>query len=617
MTKVYTVPQGNAFYMCGDWNSRCSDFTDSITGIDNLPDRHVVDFQCNSYGKVFCEFLTDVSCCILNGRNTILNDYTYVSTRGLSVVDYCVVPYEMLDIFNKFKVTRTSVQMRSLTLDGFTWLKKTNANPLRGIADDGKEVAETNRRTTAQKCTHLDFMLGQNANYCPIISRNTIIKNSTSINSIWQSIRLHYGFQSTGGHFLDFNSIFLEPNERPEDLFHGNIHHHGEVPEADEELSPSLENLIVLTWLRLIHRDLPNLVKQRYGTELRSKTLASLKPEILQALDSLLDEIYSSTDAKVLRASIKDKHFDRSAKDVRLVSTKQSLYFKAFYKHFPIELSLDTGAEVSMIKASSADYIGVTIKKSSHSALQDDGVTPLNIVGECHFTLSRDVIELQLEALVVNDLDVDILAVCRRQNTHREYTSVRQFIQRNEHFCRVRLTTTVDNAPEAPDNIRDLKKTNYIDTTHTSHFSNQVSVDPDNLLSPDLKTQFNELLRKFSKVFSRNFEGYNGAIGPFEASVNMGPVQPPQRKGRMPQYSKNNLVELQNKFDELEWKGVFRKPEDVGISVEYINPSFLVKKASGGFRLVTTFAEVGRYSKPQPSLMPDVDSTHRTIAQWK
>ncbi|VDH94388.1 Hypothetical predicted protein [Mytilus galloprovincialis] len=533
----------------------------------------------------------------------------------------------------------------------------------------------------------------------------------------------------------------------------GNIHHHGEVPEADEELSPSLENLIVLTWLRLINRDLPNLVKQRYGTELRSKTLASLKPEISQALDSLLDEIHSATDAKVLRASIKDKHFDRSAKKtgsirtgrqikccilckqagrpsqhflstckylpdedkqymsrvrqsyctevgdsesednvdneqvsflndnvgpsklrvvsaLRRVSTKQSPYFKAFYKHFPLELTLDTGAEVSMIKASSADYIGVTIKKSNHSALQADGVTPLNIVGECHFTLSRDGIELQLEALVVNDLDVDILAgipfmssndiaifpskhkiVIRDKVTvvygspneelnssntrvrrtqaflirapsassvvwpgcYGEYdipseiesdcilavephtdasrtkdwpspqiaqsvagkirivnnTSVPQFIQRNEHFCRVRLTTTIDNAPEAPDNIRDIKTTNYIDSTHTSQFFKQVSVDPDNLLSPDLQTQFNELLRKFSEVFSPNFEGYNGEIGPFEASVNMGPVQPP----------KATVFKNQNKFDELECKGVFRKPEDVGISVEYINPSFLVKKS--------------------------------------
>ena len=49
----------------------------------------------------------------------------------------------------------------------------------------------------------------------------------------------------------------------------------------------------------------------------------------------------------------------------------------------------------------------------------------------------------------------------------------------------------------------------------------------------------------------------------------------------------------------------------------YLNPSFLVKKPNGGFRLVTAFADVGRYSKPQPSLLPDVDSTLRHIAQWK
>ena len=97
----------------------------------------------------------------------------------------------------------------------------------------------------------------------------------------------------------------------------------------------------------------------------------------------------------------------------------------------------------------------------------------------------------------------------------------------------------------------------------------------------------------------------------------MGPVEPPQRKGRLPQYARGKLVELQQKFDDLEEMGVFKRPEDVGISVEYLNPSFLVKKARGGYRLVTAFSDVGRYSKPQPSLMPDVDSTLRLIAQWK
>jgi len=148
-------------------------------------------------------------------------------------------------------------------------------------------------------------MLGQIANYCPVISRNTIVKNSTSIDNIWQTIRLHYGFQSTDTHFIDFSAIRFQPNERPEDLYQRlmafvednllrrdlGITHHGQNIEEDEELTPLLENFVVLTWLRLIHTDLPKLVKQRYGTEFRSHTLASIKPEISQALESLLEEL--------------------------------------------------------------------------------------------------------------------------------------------------------------------------------------------------------------------------------------------------------------------------------------------------------------------------------------
>ena len=85
-----------------------------------------------------------------------------------------------------------------ILVDDVTWLKKTNAQPLRGFQYDGEDVAEVNRRTAAQKCTHLELMLSKIAIYCPVISRNTIVKSSTSIKSIWQSIRSHYGFQSTG-----------------------------------------------------------------------------------------------------------------------------------------------------------------------------------------------------------------------------------------------------------------------------------------------------------------------------------------------------------------------------------------------------------------------------------
>ena len=39
------------------------------------------------------------------------------------------------------------------------------------------------------------------------------------MSSIRQAILLHFGFQSTGADFLDFNDITLAPAERPEDLY--------------------------------------------------------------------------------------------------------------------------------------------------------------------------------------------------------------------------------------------------------------------------------------------------------------------------------------------------------------------------------------------------------------
>lgn len=66
-----------------------------------------------------------------------------------------------------------------------------------------------------------ELMLGQInfANYCPVISQNTIMMNSKSTDNIWQAIRMHYGFNSTGAHFTNLNEIRLEPEECPKDLY--------------------------------------------------------------------------------------------------------------------------------------------------------------------------------------------------------------------------------------------------------------------------------------------------------------------------------------------------------------------------------------------------------------
>ena len=164
--------------------------------------------------------------------------------------------------------------------------------------------------------------------------------------------------------------------------------------------------------------------------------------------------------------------------------------------------------------------------------------------------------------------------------------------------------------------VSDSVLSRAVDAGSAGH-SSSVQIDPDGMLSADERSSFRSIVQEYDDVFDPNYRGYNGNVGPFEAVVNMTPVEPPQRKGHLPRYARNQLVELQNKFDELQSMGVFVRPEDVPITVEYLNPSFLVKKRNGGFRLVTAFTDVGRYSKPQRAHMPDVDSTLRKIAQWK
>ena len=62
-----------------------------------------------------------------------------------------------------------------------------------------------------------------------------------------------------------------------------------------------------------------------------------------------------------------------------------------------------------MIKSSLARSVGSPITKSSQQALQADGLTPLAVVGETRLILSRADKHLALDALVVDDLDVDVL----------------------------------------------------------------------------------------------------------------------------------------------------------------------------------------------------------------
>ncbi|KAI8484911.1 hypothetical protein Bbelb_373180 [Branchiostoma belcheri] len=233
---------------------------------------------------------------------------------------WCLTRTETINSFENWKsnliyVLSLDQSFAPFLADGVTWMKRTPGVEHRGFTNDGEDVPAAQRRTAAQKAASLELMLGQVANFCPVITRNRIVKASTSLPDIWQAIRLHFGFQATGGFFLEIANIKQEPNERPEDLYQrltaavednllttvGDITHHGEAVTTNEEVTPSLENMVVLLWLRMLHPDLPSLVKQRYGAELRHQTMASIKPEISLALTTLLDELRNTEDIRTLR----------------------------------------------------------------------------------------------------------------------------------------------------------------------------------------------------------------------------------------------------------------------------------------------------------------------------
>ena len=108
LSQVHQYQFGGGIMICGDINSRIGGLSDTISGVDNVPPRDIVDNKVNVYSNVFLDFLISSELCVLNGRNFITNDFTRIGSTGCSVVDYCIVTHDQLSMYEKFKVTRAS-----------------------------------------------------------------------------------------------------------------------------------------------------------------------------------------------------------------------------------------------------------------------------------------------------------------------------------------------------------------------------------------------------------------------------------------------------------------------------------------------------------------------------
>ena len=197
-------------------------------------------------------------------------------------------------------------------------------------------------------------------------------------------------------------------------------------------------------------------------------------------------------------------------------------------------------------------------------------------------------------------------------------TSEPIIVRRLEHVCQIKP----EYIPEDPNPIQITEYTTPIKITKPKKFENysaKVTLNPDKLLSVEEELSFKQMLSTYDTVFDPTISTYNGKSGPCYVEVNMGQNLPPQRKGRLPFYGRGDLVELQNKFDDLESKGIISRPQDIGVVVENTNPSFLVKKRppSTEKRLVTDFSSIADYCRPTPTVMPDIETTLRNIGSYK
>ncbi|VDI29898.1 Hypothetical predicted protein [Mytilus galloprovincialis] len=105
-------------YLCGDFNARCGDMQDFIEGVDDVQIRDVIDDVLNRNGEMLIEFLVDCNLCMLNGRIG-KQDYTNISSKGKSVVDYILTPHDQINDVIDFQVHTMSNIISRFDLAGY------------------------------------------------------------------------------------------------------------------------------------------------------------------------------------------------------------------------------------------------------------------------------------------------------------------------------------------------------------------------------------------------------------------------------------------------------------------------------------------------------------------
>ena len=110
ISELYMNNYADVTLLAGDFNARIGNGHDVDYSIDSdIPLRKSIENVKSGHGDQFLEFLNDTKLAIINGRVNPENDnFTFLSSRGQSCVDYMVVPHDCLSSVSYFNVDLAS-----------------------------------------------------------------------------------------------------------------------------------------------------------------------------------------------------------------------------------------------------------------------------------------------------------------------------------------------------------------------------------------------------------------------------------------------------------------------------------------------------------------------------
>ena len=163
MSQIYVCNDVDSVIICGDINARVGNLNDYVQLVDELSDRIIVDVGKNKHGQVFIDFLHESKMCVGNGRVPGSDNFTCISTKGKSVVDYIAINHDGLENCSEWKVFTPIDMLSDLNLqmlvsrgckpsDHSVVMMTYSTNSI-----DTHSVPSNNREDTPEQCVQSDI----------------------------------------------------------------------------------------------------------------------------------------------------------------------------------------------------------------------------------------------------------------------------------------------------------------------------------------------------------------------------------------------------------------------------------------------------------------------------